>query len=120
MKIFFASVIVIIASCNTNWGGNQQVFEGSNIPQGAFFVKGSRDGYWVQADAHAHMNNVFIKLYDGSNGRLVFAKRFSVICRLEGNPLWLDDVKKQILYFDGAKFRLVRPDGQDSCWLQSN
>jgi len=88
------------------------------IPADAFFVKGKNRNYWCQADVHDHRNNAFIKLYDAKSGKLIQGKRFMVICKLEGNPIWIEDLKTQIDYFDGEKFHLKRPKGKDSCWLQ--
>lgn len=90
----------------------------ANVPADAFFVKGKNQNYWCQAQVHDHRNNAFIKIYDATSGKLIQSKRFMVICRLEGDPIWIEDLKIQIDYFDGEKFHLKRPQGKDSCWLQ--
>ena len=119
MKPFIVLLIVIVTSCASKQEGKSVVSKSTNIPKDAFFVKGkNNDGYWCQADVHDHKNNAFLKIYDGVTGALLQSKRFSVICKLEGNPLWINDLKTQIDYFDGAEFHLKRLPGQDSCWLQ--
>lgn len=88
------------------------------IPEDAFFVKGINKGYWCKADIHSHRNNAIVSVYSASDGKLITVKRFFVICKLEGDPIWIEDLKDQIEYFDGEKFHLKRPEGKDSCWMQ--
>ena len=88
------------------------------VPADAFFVKGNNQNYWCQAQVHENRNNAFINIYDAKSGELIQSKRFMVICKVEGNPIWIEDLKAQIDYFNGERFHLKRPNGKDSCWLQ--
>jgi len=118
IKLILVLLIVIVASCLTKQEGKKLVSTSKNIPKDAFFVKGKNVGYWCKAEVHDHKNNAIITIYDGVTVKLLQSKRFSVICKLEGNPLWINDLKNQIDYFDGEVFHFKRLPGQDSCWLQ--
>ena len=108
----------MITSCSNNQEVEKNISRISTIPDYAFFVKGNNDGYWCRAEVHSHRNNAFISIYDFKTGKLIKSKRFSVICIVHDNPLWIEDLSKQIDYFDGKKFHLKRLPGQDSCWLE--
>lgn len=88
------------------------------IPKDAFFVKGNGRGFWCQAEVHNHRNTAFITLYDGEYGSLILAKRFSIICRVQDKPIWIEDLRLQIEWFDGKIFYLKPQAGMDACWLQ--
>ena len=119
VKSLLFLLAILFTSCAYKHNDEDSVSKRKNIPSDAFFVKGNIGGYWCQAKVHDHKNNAFLNVYDGLTGKLLKAKRFSVICIVHGNPLWIDDLKNQIDYFDGEKFHLKRLPGQDSCWLQA-
>lgn len=128
MRVSFSVTILILTqtllfapfaiSCSNHKSRNNTELKPATIPADAFFVKGKNQNYWCQAEVHDHRNNAFIKVYEATSGKLIQSKRFMVICKLEGNPIWIEDLKNQIDYFDGEKFHLKRPKGKDSCWLQ--
>lgn len=107
----------MICSCS------QQEYKTSLRPQGvpkdAFQITSDAGNYWYNIlSVHDHRNNAIISIYDGKLGKEIVTKRFTVICRLEGNPIWIEDLKSQIAHFDGEKIFLKRPEGKDLCWLQ--
>ena len=118
IKPILAIFILHMLSCSDERIKKEPQTKNPTIPADAFFVKGKDRGYWCQADVYSHSNNVLIKVYDSRDGKLLLNRRFMVICRLEGNPIWIEDLKTQIDYFDGEKFHLKRPQGKDSCWMQ--
>jgi hypothetical protein len=110
--------VVFALSCSNDQRQKKMEPKPATVLAGAFFVKGKNKNYWCQAEVHDHRNNAFIKVYDATSGKLIESKRFTVICKFDGNPIWIEDLKTQIDYFDGEKFHLKRPKGKDSCWLQ--
>lgn len=99
-------------SCSNDNGLNDTESKPATIPADAFFVKGKEQNYYCQAQVHDHRNNAFINVYDATSGKLIQNKRFMVICKLEGNPIWIEDLKIQINYFDSEKFHLKRQKGR--------
>ena len=97
--------MLIILSCK----GKQEVKEhlpvSWNMPENAFYVKGIGSGVWCQAEVHRHKNSALIRIYDPESGIIIAEKTFILICKLEGNPQWIEDPVKQIDYFDGKIFQ---------------
>ena len=118
MRLIFLFLVAIVVASSCKQKDTASVTKNASIPNNTFLVKGIGRDYWCLAEVHDHRNNVFIKLYDPQTGKLLQNKRYSVICVLSGNLLWIDDLQKQIDYYDGEKFRLKRSAGKDSCWLQ--
>ena len=116
--IYSVLFTLFVLSCANDGTRKETESRPMNIPSDAFFVKGKNQNYWCHADVHDHRNIAYIKLYDLKSGKLIKDKRFMVICILEGHPIWIEDLKTQIDYFDGEKFHLKRTIGKDSCWLQ--
>jgi hypothetical protein len=106
-------------SCSNDKSQNDTLTKPTGIPTDVFFVRGTNQNYWCQAEVHDHRNNAFINVYEATSGKLIQSKRFMVICKMVKNPIWIEDLKSQIDYFDGEKFHLKRPIGKDSCWLQN-
>jgi len=118
MKPFIAFLLVLLVSCSTKQDQHQPDAKQTGIPDSAFFVSGNNNGYWCLADINDHRNGAKITVYDAANGKLLLSRRFSLICRLKGDPIWLEDLKEQVDYFDGKTFHLKQVPGKDSCWLQ--
>ena len=108
--------ILCLYSCKDN--ADNRKFNSLGIPADAFYVKGKSQGYWFHVNVHPHFNNAYIKIYDEITGKLIEDKKFFVICKIEGHPIYLDDAEKQIDFYDGKIIHLKRLPGQDSCWLQ--
>ena len=120
MKAIPILLFFFIAFCTEKKHERIAIPENEQTPPEIFFVKSKSGGFWCHAEVHAHRNNAVISMYHPLTGELIGKKRFAVICfSQKNNPLWIEDLSKQIDYYDGEKFRLKRLAGQDSCWLQS-
>jgi hypothetical protein len=111
--------VVIFASCRFEAEVPNVPPRKVGIPEDAFWIGGPNGGNWYQVDyIHNHKNNAFIKVFDDA-GRLVVANQFYVICLIKKNRgILIEDLKSQIVAFDGEKIHLKQEDGRDSCWLQ--
>ncbi len=118
MRLTFVFLFTIIVAYSCKQKVPSSSIKNASIPDNTFLVKGIGREYWCLAEVHDHRNSVLIKLYDSQTGKLIQDKRYSVICIMKGNSLWIDDLQKQIDYFDGEKFRLILLPGKDTCWLQ--
>lgn len=118
MKLLPILFFVLSFSCSNEQRSIQPEVRNTRIPDDAFFVKGINTGYWCKVNIHYHGNNALLSVYSSADGKLLMVKRFFITCKMEGNPIWMEDLKEQIEYFDGEKFHLRRPKGKDSCWMQ--
>ena len=108
----------LLVSCRPNDPENNTPIKKPNIPDKAFWVGGVDGGNWYLVKyIHDHKNNAFIDIYNDKTGDLILSKKFFVVCIID-NPTWIDDLKTQIISFDGKKILLRATNGKKNCWLQ--
>ncbi len=116
LQFLVSVLIIIIFSCSPQ--AKKESPQPPNIPKEAFLKLSKKGSFWYHIiNVHDHRNNAVISIYDTA-GKIVITKKFIMICQVIDNPIWIQDLKKQIQYFDGNRILLERPAGKDSCWLQ--
>lgn len=89
-----------------------------NIPQNAFWAGGPDGGDWyVVNDVHPHKNSADIAIYNDQDGSIIMSRQFILVCSGRGDPMWIEDLKKQISFFDGQRIYLKTEKGKANCYL---
>jgi hypothetical protein len=109
---------MVINSCQSNGLEVKEPIRKNGIPNDAFWVGGVDGGNWYEVKSvHPHKNNAVIRIYNDQDGSLIVSKRFILVCPSD-KPMWIDELKHQIIAFDGEKIYLKSPNGRLDCWLQ--
>lgn len=105
-----------LAGCSHN---SKHPIHLKNIPDDAFWVGNEQRGYWYLVHRiHNHKNNAYITIYNDQDGRVIISKRFILICTFSDNVTLIEDIKAQILDFDGKIIKFKSSDGKSVCFLQ--
>ena len=114
-RILFIGFLVL-ASCSHK---SKQAIHHKNIPDEAFWVGNEQRGYWYLVHRiHPHKNNAYITIYDELNGNVIMSKNFILVCNTSDEITLIEDIKSQILAFDGKTIKFKSIDGESGCYLQ--
>lgn len=119
MKLLLTIILLgIFTACSFKKHETSSAQRPASIPESAFWIGGPDGGNWYFIHSvHDHRNSAIISVY-GEGGDLIVKRNFIVVCRLDKPIVWIDDLKSQIVGYDGNKVLLLAPAGKDVCWMQ--
>jgi hypothetical protein len=120
MQRIFATILVAINSLACNQGTSNREVPGriQGIPDSAFWVGGSDGGNWyLVKNIDANKNSAYISIYHDFTGDLLLSKKFTLNCPVD-IQVSIDDLKTQIIAFDGEKIIISAGNGKRNCLLQ--
>lgn len=106
MRNLFVLFLLLIISCNNK---SNQI---NNLPEDSVKINyKNKINYFKINSINSHNNKSSISIYD-EKGVLLIKKTFSKICKID-NLRFIENLKDNILYFDGEKIIL-----KDNCKLE--
>jgi len=105
-----------LASCGHK---SKQRVPPKELPEEVFWIGDKQGGYWYLVhQVHPHRNNAYITIYNDRDGKLVISKKFILYCTISENYNLIEDIKSQILGFDGKTIKFKSSDGKSVCVLK--